>query len=363
MITDEDARWFLQQQGMRLEWNLDPPRPWEGGAGDADEGCEIPPPPLDYVTFTRLLLEAAEEAGLSSSGKIGWDVQDSDSERREKLFAFQERVRRFVPRPTNRSDLVGPRRRHQRGVLRRMWWWPDEWPQYLCQLDRDYIDPWRKAWLYGRSEGSEERALHYLTIWAVKLMRIRLADGEQPDVTSVHAGAVVSRLLGISYMSWLQEEIRSETGVSLALVTWSRWVRGDGPSYILGGVGIACLCAAVWGAVRHYYSGWWLLAIVPALLAVMLLCLSWLLSPGSTNWLAWRVDRKSTFGDLTREIVERNRREWELLQQEYGVHHEEVAAVSRTRPGGVAQQHLGRRVDAGAGGAGTEGHEGGGNGE
>jgi hypothetical protein len=335
VITDEDALRFLRARGVSPEWddeiNEDDGTGEDEGAGMTERAHErerVPPPPLGRVAFNRLLLEAAEAAGLNvgAGAKMphehGWDGSARDAEVEAKVLAFQERVHRVVRRPTFRG-LPTARCRPTQGADFRILMRALSWDEYAAQLEEDYYAPWRVAWTYGRSGRGEERTLRHVKGHVLRVFEgLGYAD-RVPVAAAIHAGTVVSRCLTVGEAFFYVEDAfpTADRGPSgrprVRLVERRAWgvLPEDWAWPVACAAGLAATAAAVWGALPgHYYSGWWLLALVPALPALTLALESGLSSAQVLRWVA----PERTFGDLAREIAERNRREWERLQEEYG---------------------------------------------
>ena len=329
MITDEDARRLLRARGVSPEWddeiNEDDGTGEDEGAGMTERAHErererVPPPPLGRVPFNRLLLEAAAAAGLNVAERIPWEWQAPGIE--AKMLAFQERARAFVPRQTLRGLPEGG-------------WsgWTDggshytgarilSWDEYAGVLEQNYYGPWRGAWVYGASAASEDRLLRALRRSVGRVFDPRTGEPCYPRVAgAITGGDKLARILRARDAGTVVWELRMGTGYGVEIprrLTESRWmgfVRATWPSdalpWAVGGTGAA---AAVLGAVGSYYPAWLLLVLLPLALAAFL---GLYLNP-YLGYRAYWLDEELTFGDLAREIAERNRREWERLQEEYG---------------------------------------------
>lgn len=299
MVTYEQAKQFREASGAPLTWD------------DA-----FPPLPRDRIEFTRLILETAEEAGI---GLLDWTKQIGFEDPENRWRTFQQIIRQYTRRQTfqgipkvGANRWIGGMHINAERTLR--------WGEYVEQLEEDYYEPWRTSWVFGFAEGSEDRIIAQLKEWLAH-RHVGFSRGKQysdalkyPDADRISGSEVIAEYLSPKDGRAMAQDMVWYFGLELPLVE-ERFlgVGGDWTLNIPLFVGGITLLGVVYGAIRGWYSGWWLFLFVPIL---AIACLFAWLSMGNFYRLHW-LDRNMTFRQLARRITTLKTSEWTLLQRQY----------------------------------------------
>lgn len=150
VISYEEARRFREAASAPLSW---------------DES--IPAPPLNRIEFTRLILQAAVNAGLPAPE---WNVQLNDAPSFEaRLRDFQRDVQKHTARQIHKGLPNHVMSVYSNGLHLKLQVLP-KWSEYIEILEEDYFGFWKNLWFYGGSPGSYSHILKWLgdKLWKVE---------------------------------------------------------------------------------------------------------------------------------------------------------------------------------------------------
>lgn len=333
MVTYEDALEFRELADLTLNWD-----------------GEVLPPPRDRVEFTRLIIEAAEVAGLTTlvggTPTIWASERIRNDDPEKKWEVFQNAIHQY----TYRQSL--------QGIPKVAWYdWTEEdirrtgvrilewdqyvqgaeddfcipwgtypfagvrilkWGEYIQRLEDDYFKPWKTSWLFGISEDSEERVLRQLMQGLASCRKESSQTLKYPDVETLSGSEIVARYLSVEDGEDFSRYIRQEMDVDLPLVKmrYSGFL-GEILLFTPFVVGLLCFLGLIFGSIEKLYSGWLLFLFIPVVLIATLFATVVVNITKSTH-LCWS-NKTMTFRALAKQIVMIKKREWEILQFKYGL--------------------------------------------
>lgn len=316
MYSYNDARDYREHAGLPLTWDDD-----------------IPPPPLDRIEFTRLVLNAAEESGLGHPVPEQSVCPDESDASRRAITAFRVRL----DRDRLDHDHVLARRRSRRQKLDdvpiKVWRFSGmngpggsgyrlvRWDEYLPRLEDSYFYPWKIAWTFGPGAGSEE---HIWEALSEKVNRYTSnleyresppSDRDYTNSTPRRSDVIAHYLIRddlYSLAEFVDGRFRMDSGL-----TDQRFlgIRMPCPIFLPPLFGFLAFARAMVGVVKGQLSGWqffWIIVGVLFGMYCLAILVCYLYRP---HWL----HKSLTFGELATQIVATKRQDWEKLQYEYAL--------------------------------------------
>lgn len=221
-ISYEEARRFREAAPAPLTW---------------DES--VPAPPLDRIEFTRLILQAAVNAGLPVPM---WNVQLIFDE--SAIAMFQSEIHQYAPRKTYEGIPIVPWSGMRENGLHVIMDIPLRWSKYIEVLEDDYFGPWK----YGYGEGSFGRVLRSLKEQA--WLRKNSDSSTEIDYSSIRDDQFVGQYLNQKVGGFADY-------ITLSLVgkthhwTVRKWIFEPFTFRILAEK-IVALNAQCWAEIKHY---------------------------------------------------------------------------------------------------------------